>query len=160
MQRAKIIESNLGFRELTTRTKTDKVVIHHTGAAGDYSAQEIHQMHLNNGWAGCGYHYIVRKDGTIETGRPHWTIGSHAYGENSHTIGIHVAGNFEIEPLNAAQLEAVSILVGTICSDYGIPVDAEHVVGHCDLMATACPGTNLYTEMHTIRGKAIWYQNN
>ena len=48
------------------------------------------------GWAGIGYHYVIRKNGQVEIGRPDWAIGSHAYGENSHTIGVHVCGNFEI----------------------------------------------------------------
>jgi hypothetical protein len=36
--------------------------------------------------------------------------------------------------------------------------NATHVVGHRDLMATACPGKYLYDQLQTIRGKAIWYQ--
>lgn len=35
-----------------------------------------------------------------------------------------------------------------------------NVVGHRDLMATACPGENLYEMMDTIRGKARWYMEN
>ena len=52
------------------------------------------------------------------------------------------------------------MLIATICHDYQLPIDKEHVVGHRDLMATACPGANLYKELQTIRGKAIWYQQN
>ena len=32
------------------------------------------------------------------------------------------------------------------------------VVGHRDLMATACPGRKLYEKMQTIRGNAEWYR--
>jgi hypothetical protein len=49
----------------------------------DASAEQIHGWHLGNGWAGIGYHYVIRKDGTIERGRPEWAIGSHAYGFES-----------------------------------------------------------------------------
>lgn len=162
MQRAKIIETDLNFRGLDNRRVTDMIVIHHTGnpTDDDLSAAEIHESHRAQGWAGIGYHYVVRKDGSIERGRLHWTIGAHAVGENSHTIGIHVCGNFEIGQPTDKQIEALAMLLGTICYEYQLPIDGDHVVGHRDLMATACPGENLYNILQTVRGKAIWYQQN
>lgn len=153
---------NYDYNALETRTKTDMIVIHHTGnpADDDLSAAEINASHQAQGWTCIGYHYVVRKDGTIEIGRPHWTVGAHAYGENSHTIGVHLCGNFEIAVPTAAQIESVAMLLANICNDYGLPVDAEHIVGHRDLMSTACPGTNLYSILDTIRGKAVFYQQN
>ena len=148
------------YSALENRTKTDMVVIHHTGNPADdnLSAKEINTAHQAQGWTCIGYHYVVRKDGTIEVGRPHWTIGAHAYGENSHTIGSHVCGNFEIGEPTQAQIESLAMLLANICTDYGLPINAEYVVGHRDLMATACPGNNLYRNLPTIRGKAIFYQ--
>lgn len=150
------------YSDLSSRSSTDQIVIHHTGNPkdDDCSAWELNESHKAQGWACIGYHYVIRKDGTIEEGRPHWTVGAHAYGENSHTIGIHVCGNFENAELTAPQIEALSMLVGKLCEDYGLPVTDKYVVGHCDLMATACPGRNLYHMLDTIRGKAIWYQHN
>lgn len=52
---------------------------------------------VKNGWAGIGYHFVIRKDGTIERGRPLSVVGAHAQGDNLHTIGICMAGNFEKE---------------------------------------------------------------
>ena len=157
-----IIETDLEFDSLYARAFTDMIVIHHTGNPwdDDLSAEEIHEMHQNQGWAGIGYHYVIRKDGTSEQGRPQWAIGSHAYGHNSHTLGIHVCGNFELVEPTQEQIEKLSYLVGYLCEEYDITPDSRHVVGHCDLMATACPGENLYDILQTIRGKAIWYQQN
>lgn len=163
MRNVKIENYDLKFTGvLPTRAKTDKIVIHHTGnpTDDDCSAKQIHQSHLAQGWSGIGYHYVIRKDGTIEQGRQHWTVGAHAYGANSHTIGIHVCGNFELVQPTAAQVEATALLVAKLCMDYGLTPDAQHIVGHRDLMATACPGRNLYAILQTIRGKAIWYQQN
>lgn len=153
---------NYDYNALETRTKTDMIVIHHTGnpTDDDLSAAEINASHQAQGWTCIGYHYVVRKDGTIEIGRPHWTVGAHAYGENSHTIGIHLCGNFEIATPTAAQIESAAMLLANLCSDYNLPTDAKHIVGHCDLMSTACPGTNLYSALDTIRGKAVFYQQN
>ena len=164
MQKAKIKNCNLSYNydELSTRKKTDMIVVHHTGnpTDDDLSAIEINTSHKGQGWTCIGYHYVIRKDGTIEEGRPHWTVGAHAYGENSHTIGIHVCGNFEIaEPTNA-QIESLAMLLANVCHDYGLPIDKGHVVAHRDLMATACCGRNLYSKLQTVRGKAVWYQQN
>ena len=162
MDKPTIVDYNLEFSDLTERDYTDMIVIHHTGNPedDDLSAEEIHESHLAQGWAGIGYHFVIRKDGTIEQGRPIDTIGAHAYGANSHTIGIHVCGNFELAYPTQAQVESLSYLVGWVAEQYNIPPDYMHVVGHRDLMATACPGENLYNLLQTVRGKAIWYQNN
>ena len=156
----KIKEYDLDFLSLYARNDTDMVVVHHTGNPwdDDLSAEEIHQSHLAQGWSGIGYHYVIRKDGTIEEGRPEWAIGSHAFGENNHTVGIHVCGNFEIATPSAAQIESLAYLIGWICEKYDIVPNADHVVGHRDLMPTACPGEELYNMLQTVRGKSIWYQ--
>lgn len=155
----KIVDYGLDFLSLYSRDVTDLIVIHHTGNPydDDLSAKQIHWSHLAQGWSGIGYHYVVRKDGTIEAGRPDWAIGSHAYGENNHSIGIHVCGNFELVEPTVQQIESTAYLVGWLCEEYGLTADKEHVVGHRDLMATACPGEELYNILQTIRGKAIWY---
>ena len=158
----KIKKYSLDFLSLYSRRVTDLVVVHHTGNPNDddLSAEQIHWSHLAQGWSGIGYHFVVRKDGTIEEGRPEWAIGSHAYGENSHSIGIHVCGNFELAEPTPAQIESTSYLIGWLCDKYGLVPTEETVKGHRDLMATACPGENLYRMMQILRGKAIWYEQN
>ena len=161
MERIKINDLNLEIdhSRLETRRLTDMVVIHHTGnpSDDDLSAAEIDVSHKARGWACIGYHYVVRKDGTVEQGRPHWTIGAHAYGHNSHTIGIHVCGNFEEAEPTDEQIESTAMLLANLCTDYGLPIDRDHIVGHRELMSTACPGRNLYEMMDTAVGKANFY---
>lgn len=154
------VDYGLWFKPLQERGATDLIVIHHTGnpSDDDLSAEAIHESHLTQGWAGIGYHFVIRKDGAIEPGRPMDTIGAHAYGFNSHSIGIHVCGNFEIADPTEAQIESCAILVGWIAEEYDLTINPGTVVGHRDLMATACPGEGLYNRLDTIRGKAIWYQ--
>ena len=118
-----ITDYGLEFAYLYARETTDLIVIHHTGnpTNDDMSAEQIHASHIyNNGWSGIGYHYVVRKNGDIEFGRPEWAIGSHAYGENSHSIGIHVCGNFELAEPTPAQIESTSYLIGWLCDKYGL----------------------------------------
>jgi N-acetyl-anhydromuramyl-L-alanine amidase AmpD len=143
-----------------TRRETNAVVIHHTGTLedADVSADEIDCTHKGLGWTGIGYHYVIRKDGTIERGRPHSAIGAHAYGRNSDTIGIALSGNFELTEPTPQQIESTALLTAHLTYRYEIPLDATHILGHRDINATACPGRNLGRMLPTIIGKAIWYQ--
>lgn len=163
MERVPLKDLNLQYDagRPKTRDVTDMIVLHHTGnpTDDDLSAAEIDASHKGQGWTCIGYHYVIRKDGTVEIGRPHWTVGAHAYGENSHTIGIHVCGNFEIGEPTDAQIESLAMLLANLCTDYGLPIDRDHIVGHRELMSTACPGENLFAQMDTIVGKANFYTN-
>ena len=148
-----IAETKFTFSEpLIVRPKTDTIVIHHVGVpAGDTTAAAIHKAHLANGWAGIGYHYVIRKDGTIERGRPLATVGAHAQGHNFDTVGINVTGNFDVEKPTAAQLKALENLLASLCSIYGIEPGAATICGHRDFNATDCPGKNLYALLPQIR---------
>ena len=147
------------FDALTVRETTDAVVLHHTGRAGDddFSAAALHRAHQAQGWLGLGYHYSIRKDGAIELGRPRWAVGAHVEGENFHTVGIHLCGNFCLASPTAAQVESLALLVANLAADYAIPLDGEHICGHCAFTATACPGDALMAALPLIIGKALWY---
>lgn len=155
-----IVETDLHFDCLNERQSTNLIVVHHTGnpTDDDLSAAEIHASHIAQGWAGIGYHYVIRKDGAIERGRPKWAVGAHAYGRNRDSIGIHVCGNFELAEPTTAQLNSLAQLIGELCNIYDLTASADVVVGHRNLMATACPGRNLYDKMQEVRGNAEWYR--
>lgn len=134
-----IIETNLDFNGLTKRSKTNRIIIHHSGVTVLQSVEVIHNYHKNtNGWAGIGYHFYVRKDGKIYRGRPEDTVGAHAYGANTDSIGICFEGNFGEETMNEVQIKAGQELVAYLKSKWGIST----VIGHRDVGSTACPGAN------------------
>ena len=150
----------LKFGPLENRFVTDCIVVHHIGMANndDVSAETVHQWHLNNGWSGIGYHFLIRKDGTIEEGRPLGTVGAHVYGENRHTVGINLVGNFESAVPTEAQKTAAAHLIASLCTVYQLdPVWESTIKGHCDLNATACPGRYLYAQMPDIVQQARTY---
>ncbi len=160
-KRIKPKDYNLQFDGLTQRETTNKIVIHHTGNPDDddLSAKTLHASHRAQGWAGIGYHFVVRKDGSVELGRPDWAIGAHAEGFNYCSIGIHVCGNFNLAEPTEAQINALPMLIADICDAYGLIASDSVVMGHRDLMATECPGNNLYRQLDTICGNAEWYRN-
>lgn len=133
----KIIESNLSFGSMSRRSKTNRIILHHAEAS-TCTVQDVHRWHKNNGWAGIGYHFFVRKDGSVYRGRPENTVGSHAYGSNSDSIGICFEGAYMTETMPAAQKTAGKELVAYLKKKYGI----SKVQAHRDVCATSCPGTN------------------
>ena len=148
-----VVETNFSFAEpLLVRPDTKGIVIHHVGVpSGDTSAEAIHKAHLAKGWAGIGYHYVIRKDGTIERGRPLAAVGAHAQGHNFDTVGINVTGNFDTERPTAEQLASLERLLVFLCRIYDIEAGVTTIEGHRDVNATDCPGDNLYRLLPQIR---------
>ena len=61
------------------------------------SAAQIDTWHRQRGFhLGIGYHYVIRRDGSIEKGRPEWMIGAHCVNHNAHSIGICYEGGLDI----------------------------------------------------------------
>ena len=146
----------LNFTEYEERPSTEMIVIHHAGFPDgdkDSSAEEIHKFHQEvNGWAGIGYHYVIRKDGTIEQGRRPLAVGAHAYHHNKNSIGICVAGNFDVAKIHSAQLDSLKLLTAWLCHKYKLnPMKKGVIVGHRNLNDTSCPGDNLYKKLDEIR---------
>ncbi|MCW2277716.1 N-acetylmuramoyl-L-alanine amidase [Heliophilum fasciatum] len=134
----RIVETNLQPNsQLKTRRVTNGIVIHHSDTTFDVGAATIDGWHKGQTWAMIGYHFVIRMDGAIERGRPEWAIGSHAGPDaNSQTIGVCLAGNFEVNEPTQAQYQALGWLVAYLRGIYGdIPLTR-----HSDWMQTACPG--------------------
>ena len=164
MRKIEIVETDLEFDEnrLDYRDETNRIIIHHTGSGADNdmdaSAEQIHGWHCKKGWAGIGYHYVVRKDGTVERGRPLDCIGAHAEGANYDSIGIHLSGDFtHVEP-TGEQIESTALLIANLCEEFDIPTDREHILGHREVGQSSCPGDRLYAKLDLISGKANYYR--
>ena len=133
-----IIETNLKFtNSMTNRSTTKRIILHHAEAS-KCTAEDIHRWHLNNGWAGAGYHFLVRKDGSIYRLRPENKVGAHAQGANSDSIGICFEGSYMTETMPQAQINAGKELVAYLKKKYNI----SKVQAHRDVCSTSCPGPN------------------
>lgn len=130
-----IIETNLEFKDMSTRKSTERIILHHADAK-NCSAEDIHRWHLNNGWSGAGYHFLVKKDGKVYRLRPEDKVGAHAYGSNYNSLGVCFEGNFMEEDMTEAQKEAGKELVAYLKNKYNITT----VQAHRDVCATSCPG--------------------
>ena len=76
------------------------IVIHCSAVRPDQtsSAAQIDSWHRkDNHWKlGIGYHYVIRRDGEIESGRPEWMVGAHCVNHNAHSIGVCYEGGLDI----------------------------------------------------------------
>ena len=132
-----IIETNWKWKTgLSTRPRTDYIVLHHA-AAITCTAQQVDNWHKGNGWTGIGYHFFIRKDGSIYRGRPEWATGAHASGKNSISMGVCVEGNYETEKtMPQAQKTALKELLTYLKGKY----PTAGIKGHREVGATGCPG--------------------
>ena len=83
---------------------------------------------------GIGYHYVVRRDGQIEPGRPEWMVGARCKNHNAHSIGICYEGGLDIrgQPADTrtlAQKLAMLQLLEVLHRKYPKAL----IVGHHDL---------------------------
>lgn len=151
-------ESNLLFGPMDTRATTDFLVLHHIGLTDmEVSAAQIHQWHLENGWSGIGYHYVIHKNGSIERGRPREAVGAHCYQYNKQSIGINVVGNFEEAVPTNEQIQTASMLIAALYHVYDLSPNGSALFGHRDLNPTLCPGQSLYDLLPHIKDKALDY---
>lgn len=132
-----IIETTLKFGSMNSRRITRRIILHHA-AAKECSAYDIDRWHKQRGWSGAGYHFLVRKDGTIYRLRPEKYVGAHASGNNSDSIGICFEGNFDTERMSMSQINSGRELVVYIKEKYGI----SKIQCHKDVGSTSCPGAN------------------
>lgn len=125
------------------RKKTDYLVVHcaATKPSMDIGWKEIDRWHRQRGWLKIGYHYVIRRDGTVEPGRELMEIGAHVKGYNSVSVGICLVGGIDEKgkPDNNFSDEQMAALGYLLTKLKKIFPDAK-VVGHRDLFSgKACP---------------------
>lgn len=120
------------------RKKTSHLVVHcaDTPASMDIGAAEIREWHTKErGWKDIGYHFVIRRSGDIETGRPLWAVGAGVEGHNSNTIHICLAGGKAgVDNFTQDQKDSLFFLLNTIKEnkDRGPSADNLEVCGHRD----------------------------
>ncbi|XP_058148530.1 N-acetylmuramoyl-L-alanine amidase [Dasypus novemcinctus] len=116
-------------------------------AADMRAMQRYHQD--TQGWDDLGYSFVVGSDGYVYEGRGwHW-VGAHTRGHNSRGFGVAVVGNYTAElPPEAAlralrdELPRCALRARLLRPDYAL-------LGHRQLVPTACPGDALFRQLRT-----------
>ena len=122
-----------------------KIIIHHSAAVSptpQFSA--INQWHkerefpISKRGFYVGYHYVIEKSGQLMTARNEDEIGAHTIGENGSSIGICLAGNFDIEQPTAQQVATLGDMLTSLCMRYQLTDD--DIYPHRCFKSTSCYG--------------------
>lgn len=135
--------------QLDKRSKTDLIVLHHSEGGAAETVESIHEYHLSKGHKGIDYNICILKNGDVYWGRGMDTAGGHVSnswpktaGVNIRSVGIVCLGNFNLGPMEAAQLSALKKITADVVRQFGFD-SASQIVTHREIAGaeyTDCPG--------------------
>ena len=136
-----------GVYPTRSMSKVDTIVIHHSATRGQsvFNIAEFHEQ--QKGWPGIGYHFVVEPNATIIWCNSIESKTNHAKDHNTHTVGVCLIGNYDIDPVPKAVKRSCTALVVYLRERYGI----EHVVFHRDIRVTDCPGRFAVIELDSLK---------
>ena len=136
--------------------KISLIIVHCSAdrAGSAIGMADIDRYHRSLGWIGCGYHYVIPADGTIEHGRPEEMAGAHCKNHNSHSIGVCYVGGLAADgktpkdTRTEAQKRALRVLLEDLHNRYPKAL----IAGHCDLdpKKPHCPGFDVVREFQDL----------
>jgi len=144
-----------------TARKIDKVIIHcsATKPTMDIGAKEIKVWHVKErGWADIGYHFVIRRNGVVETGRDldgdgdiFEEAGAHTVGYNANSIGVCMIGGIDQNGktennFSKEQFENLVRLLRVILARH--PKATIH--GHREFAAKDCPSFDVQSWLKTV----------
>ncbi|MDA3883205.1 MAG: N-acetylmuramoyl-L-alanine amidase [Bacteroidales bacterium] len=156
-------------------TETKNIIIHHSAGSNDDAnytdvVRNIYTYHTETReWDDIGYNYLIAQNGIIYAGRdpgefPQDMVqGAHFSGNNAHTLGICVLGNYEEVLVPNTAYQSLRKLVTWKCAKDSLQplLTASHplnsklpiIAGHADGAATLCPGNYLYEFLPILRNE-------
>jgi len=120
----------------------------------------IRQWHTDpkpkgRGWRDIGYHYVIKRDGTLQLGRPIEQAGAHVRGHNLTSIGICLVGGMDkrtgkaVNDYTDEQWQTLTMVVGGLTNQF----PGSQVSGHNDWTnAKTCPNFDVKEWWNTIGG--------
>lgn len=138
------------------KNKPIEIIVHHTGGTdenplADSSNQtfaDVNNWHRQNPnvWLGyysslgyaIGYHYFIDKQGLTTQGRANTDEGAHCKGQNRASIGICLAGNFDVTLPTPEQIIALTALLRRKMAELNIGTDK--VYPHRHFAVKTCYG--------------------
>lgn len=132
-----------------------KIICHHSGGtdanplqeSSNYTVLQCNQDHKvrfdfvsSLGWY-VGYQYFIDKTGTITQCRKDDEEGAHTIGQNNSSIGICLAGNFDVTLPTPPQIKSLTLLIQKKMKEWDI--DGSQVFPHRKFARKTCYGKRL-----------------
>lgn len=139
-------------------TGINRITVHHDGMTAFTTPSEheaarrienIRAAHVGQGWADIGYHYIIDPEGRVWEGRPVALQGAHVRNNNPNNLGIMCLGNYNLQTATAKTTASLASLIRAQIARFHLSTG--RVYTHQEIVATACPGRSLQSEMNRLR---------
>lgn len=132
---------------MKTKRQIKKIVVHVSDSDDslDFGFRDVNEWHKQRGFLSpsgihCGYHYIIRRNGTVEVGRPLEEAGAHVQGHNAKSIGICWIGRNHISP---EQKKSLMTLIRDTAKQFNLDL-VDDVFGHYELNpGKTCPNLDM-----------------
>lgn len=125
-------------------SKITHLIVHcaYTPINMDIGVKEIDRWHKEKGWLGIGYHAVIRRDGTVEDGRPLEKTGAHVKNMNTVSKGITLIGGMSADKkhpeINYTDEQWVSLR--TKLTEWLVLFPNAKIAGHTDFdKGKTCP---------------------
>jgi len=125
--------------------KPNRIIWHHSADdSTGHQADKINNYHKSRGFPKSilgfygGYHILIENDGSIFRYRADNEIGAHDANENINSLGVCLAGNFNLTHPTKEQKDSLSRVIAVWRQLHNIPLNRidPHRMGD----ATDCPG--------------------
>ncbi|MCK5126814.1 MAG: N-acetylmuramoyl-L-alanine amidase [candidate division Zixibacteria bacterium] len=104
----------------------------------------LRDMHKARGWSDIGYHWVIKRDGTLQPGRPMTRNGAGVKGHNEGNIHVCLVGGIDecgesVNNYTDVQFDALRYCITEWSGRFGIR--RENIKGHRDWpkVAKDCP---------------------
>jgi hypothetical protein len=144
----------------------DRITIHHTATLQNpersladklralqqfsQSESQLASGKTKPAWPDVPYHYYIDVHGGVGEGRDVRFAGdtNTEYDPTGHIL-IVLEGNFEEAIPTESQMATLRSLTAWLAASYDVP--SNRIGGHKDFASTACPGTNLQSQLPELR---------
>ena len=131
------------------------IIVHHTGGSdanplqdsSNFTFEQCNELHRvrfdmksSLGYY-VGYHYYISKNGTVYQARNDNEEGAHAIGYNKSSIGVCLAGNFDVTTPTREQTDSLRSFLRQKSKEYQI--STQNIVPHRKFADKSCYGKKL-----------------
>lgn len=135
--------------------KPNKIIVHHTSGSdanplqdsSNFTVAQCNELHKARKFSisslgyYVGYHYYIDKSGKVTQTRNHTDEGCHCIGQNTQSIGICLAGNFDAKLPTSQQIESLKKLMLKVCED--LKISKAEIYPHRKFANKTCYGMKL-----------------
>lgn len=133
------------------------IIVHHSGGSdsnplmdsSNQTFEDVNEYHkqrfggttLSSLGFYLGYHYFIEKNGKLTKARMEAEEGAHTFGKNDCSIGVCLAGNFDLTSPTEEQKKTLSKLLQERAAYWSIPFS--RIVPHRQFAHKTCYGNKL-----------------